>query len=187
MTVSANKLPCPGCGKDLTLRPTIGNLTCRYCGETLRYGPDRKLYLANPIARYRELAGITDDPEYLPPEQNPAVRMPSQAEYRRKQSSIELALDRIGVEQEDAAQSRKMGIALAIFGLVFAAVTAARYLLGGATWVDLLAPGLISFGLFSAGIALVASGSVMIRSSRREEQELQKQLEHIKGQVLNDS
>ncbi len=187
MTVSATKLPCPGCGKDLTLRPTVGNLTCRYCGETLRYGPDRKLYLANPIPRYRELSGITDDPEYLAADQNPAVRMPSQTEYRRKQMSIELALDRISIEQEDAGHSRKTGIALAIFGLVFAIVTVVRFLLGGASWIDLIAPGLISFGLFSAGISLVASGSVMIRSSRREEQELQKQLEHIKGQVLNDS
>ncbi len=187
MTAPANKLPCPGCGKDLTLRPTIGNLTCRYCGETLRYGPDRKLYLANPISRYRELSGAVDDPEYLAPEQNPAVRMPSQTEYRRKQMSIELALDRISVEQEDAGQSRKTGIALALFGLLFALVTVARFLLGGATWIDLLAPGLVSLALFTAGISLVASGSVMIRSSRREEQDLQNQLEHIKGQVFHDS
>lgn len=187
MTVTANKLPCPGCGKDLTLRPTFGNLTCRYCGETLRYGADQKLYLANPIARYRELAGAIGDPEYLPPEQNPAMLMPSQTEYRRKQTSIELALDRISTEQQDASSSRKTGLALSLFGLVFGLVTVARLVLGGATWIDLLAPGLIAFALFTAGISLVASGSVMIRSSRREEQELQRQLEHIKGQVLNDS
>lgn len=186
MTLSATTLPCPGCGNQVPIPPDARALTCTSCGEPLGVAPDRRLYLLHPIGRYRDLAEESEEPEVYT-ESNIAVKPPSLNEYRRKQVSLERALERNALEHEDASRSRKIGLGLVLFGALFVLVTIARSLLGDSTWVDLIAPGLISIGLTAAGISLIASGTLLVRTTCREAEELQRELEFIKGQVADDS
>lgn len=184
--VVAEKVPCPNCGKIITRPATTAPTSCLHCGEEIGIGADNKLVLLRPIARYRDLGEEVRDSStaqhHFLSEQPPTL-----AEYRRKMASVERALERVEEEIRQSTRNKKSGIILILFGVLFGLYLLARVSIAEASWIDWIAPALISAGFSATGVYLVASAATLTRSSQREQKDLRKELELIRGKVAHDS
>ncbi len=181
------KAPCPNCGQEVMVPSAARSFVCRSCGEALRVTPEGRLFLFTPITTYSVLAERTERAGSAPGRRRTAEAGAARPASQRQTVAAGLATQRLARQRRDAGRIMKVGIGLIVVALLFLGVVAARVMLVDADWSSQLAPALMILALVVFGIYFVAWSVIVIRASNKEEKELHRELQILRGKVDNDS